>query len=206
MFTPIKRDRRKNLMEDANILNTPIIHSEIERKSKEIGFTMPSDVYIGTFLKTLVSSKPAGRFLELGTGIGLSLSWIIDGMDSNSTLITVDNDQELIDIAKQYFGKDTRIEIVCEDGTSWIKNYAGEIFDLIFADAWPGKYSEIEEILDLISVGGFYIIDDMTAQPNWPEGHNKNVDRLVSYLESRTDFNLTKMNWSTGLIVAVKIK
>jgi hypothetical protein len=60
--------------------------------------------------------------------------------------------------------------------------------------------------LDLINVGGFYIIDDMTAQPNWPEGHDKNVDRLVSYLEGRTDFNLTKMNWSTGCIVAVKIK
>lgn len=193
-------------MNDSNIKDIPIIHSEIERKSKEIGFTMPSDVYIGTFLKTLVSSKPAGRFLELGTGIGLSLSWMVDGMDPSSTLITVDNDQELIDIAKHYFETDTRIEIVCEDGTSWIKNYGGEIFDLIFADAWPGKYSEIEEVLDLIRVGGFYIIDDMRAQLNWPEGHDKNVDRLVSYLESRTDFNLTKMNWSTGLIVAVKIK
>ncbi len=193
-------------MNDSNIKDIPIIHSEIERKSKEIGFTMPSDVYIGTFLKTLVSSKPAGRFLELGTGIGLSLSWMIDGMDSNSTLITVDNDQELIDIAKHYFERDARVEIVCEDGTKWIKKYERESFDLVFADAWPGKYSEIEEVLDLISVGGFYIIDDMTAQPNWPEGHDKNVDRLVSYLESRTDFNLTKMNWSTGLIVAVKIK
>jgi len=191
-------------MNQANIHDIPNIHKEIERKSKEIGFTMPSDIYIGTFLKTLISSKPAGRFLELGTGIGLSLSWMIDGMDARSSLITVDNDPELIDIAKQYFGTDSRVEIVCQDGTGWIKNYTGKSFDLIFADAWPGKYSEIDEVLDLINLGGFYIIDDMTAQPNWPEGHDRNVDRLVSYLESRTDFNLTKMNWSTGLIVAVR--
>lgn len=167
---------------------------------------MPSDVYLGTLLKTLVSSKPAGKFLELGTGIGLSLSWIIDGMDENSSLITVDNDSELITIAKRYFGKDSRIEIRCEDGSEWIKKYKGRAFDLVFADAWPGKYSEIDEILALIKVGGFYIIDDMTAQPNWPEGHQEYVDRLISHLEHRTDFNLTKMNWSTGVIIAVKTK
>lgn len=191
-------------MNESNIQDIPSIHSEIASKSKEIGFTMPSDVFVGTFLKTLVSSKPAGRFLELGTGIGLSLSWMVDGMDSMSTLITIDNDPELIAIAKQYFGNDERINIVCEDGTNWITNYLGKTFDLVFADAWPGKYSEIDEVLNLVSIGGFYIIDDMTAQPNWPEGHDENVDRLVAYLESRTDFNLTKMNWSTGLIVAVR--
>lgn len=69
-------------MNDTNIQDIPGIHPEIERRSKEIGFTMPSDVFIGTFLKTLISSKPGGRFLELGTGIGLSLCWMIDGMGS----------------------------------------------------------------------------------------------------------------------------
>lgn len=193
-------------MNDSNIQDIPVIRSEIERKSAEIGFTMPSDLYIGALLKTLMLSKPNGRFLELGTGIGLSLSWMVDGLVGDSKLITVDNDPELIAIAKGYFGEDKRIEIVWEDGTKWIKSYAGDKFDLIFADAWPGKYSETDEILCLIKVGGFYVIDDMSAQPNWPEGHDKNVDRLVDYLEKREDFSLTKMNWSTGVIVAVKTK
>ncbi len=191
-------------MKDSDIQDIPTIHPEIVRKSAEIGFTMPSDVYIGTLLKTLISSKLGGKFLELGTGIGLSLSWMIDGMDADSKLTTVDNDPELIGIAKQYFEHDDRVEVICEEGSKWISNYMGDKFDLVFADAWPGKYSEIEQILDLIKVGGFYLIDDMTAQPNWPEGHDRNVERLVSYLESREDFNLTKMDWSTGLIIAVK--
>lgn len=191
-------------MNDLNIQDIPTIHTEIARKSEEIGFTMPSDIYIGTLLKTLISSKPGAHILELGTGIGLSLSWMIDGMDENASLITVDNDRELIIIAEQYFGKDERVAIICDDGSEWIKNYEGDKFDLIFADAWPGKYSEIDEVLELLKTGGFYVIDDMTAQPNWPEGHDKNVERLVSYLENRQDINLTKMNWSTGLILAVK--
>lgn len=191
-------------MQDSNIKDIPEIHSDIQRKSEEIGFTMPSDLYIGTLLKTLISSKPKGRFLELGTGIGLSLSWMLDGMDEDSKLVTIDNDAELIKIANTYFGKDKRVELICEDGAEWIKNYKGADFDLIFADAWPGKYSQIDEVLGLVKPGGFYIIDDMTAQPNWPEGHEDNVDRLVAYLENRKDFSLTKMNWSTGVIVAVK--
>ncbi len=191
-------------MNDSNIKDVPKIHSSIGRKSKEIGFTMPSDLYIGTLLKTLVASKTNGRFLELGTGIGLSLSWMVDGMDADSHLITVDNDPELIKIAMEYFGEDSRLQILCQDGTEWISNYQGDKFDLIFADAWPGKYSDIDKILDLVKVGGFYVIDDMTAQPNWPEGHQDHVDGLVTYLENREDYCLTKMNWSTGLILAVK--
>ncbi|MGI9550787.1 MAG: O-methyltransferase [Aurantibacter sp.] len=193
-------------MIDSNIRDIPKIHSEIERRSEEIGFTMPSDIYVGTLLKTLVSSKPGGRFLEVGTGIGLSLSWMIGGMDGDSSLITVDNDPDLIGIANEYFGTDDRVELVCRDGGEWIKNYHGEKFDLIFADAWPGKYSEIKEMLKLVNVGGFYVIDDMMAQANWPEGHQKNVEDLVEHLEGRIDFNLTKLNWSTGLIIAVRIQ
>ena len=191
-------------MNDTNIQDIPKMHTEITRKSEEIGFTMPSDLYVGSFLKTLIASKPKGRFLEIGTGIGISLSWMIEGMDADSKLISVDNDPALISIATSYFGNDDRVEVICKDGTDWIKEYSGTKFDLIFADAWPGKYSEIDEVLDLVKVGGFYIIDDMTKQPNWPEGHEDNVIELTAYLEKREDLQLTKMNWSTGLIMAVK--
>lgn len=191
-------------MNDLIIPDKPFIHDKIEAKSKEIGFTMPSDLYIGSLLKTLITSKPGSNILELGTGIGLSLSWMIDGLDKNSRITSVDNDPKLIDIAQQYFGGDKRIKLVCQDGTEWIKSYTGEKFDLIFADAWPGKYSETDEILALLNKGGLYVIDDMSAQPNWPAGHQENVDWLVAYLENRKDLHLTKMNWSTGLIIAAK--
>ncbi|WP_200975272.1 O-methyltransferase [Echinicola sp. 20G] len=189
-------------MKDSLILDLPKLYEKIESKSQEIGFTMPSDRYIGALLKTLMLSKPGGNFLELGTGIGLSLSWMIDGMDKNGKLTTVDNDFALCEIVQGFFGADNRVNIVCMDGADWIKNHQGKPFDLIFADAWPGKYSQLEETLAMVKVGGFYVIDDMTAQPNWPAGHQENVDKLVSYLESREDFSICKMNWSTGVIVA----
>lgn len=191
-------------MNDDILMNLPPHLLALEAKCSAIGFTMPSDRYIGSLLRTLISSKPKANILELGTGIGLSLCWMVDGMDANSSLVSIDNDEQLTTIAEQYFGEDKRVEIVCMDGGEWVKNYQGEGFDLIFADAWPGKYFDLEETLDLIKVGGFYVIDDMTKEPNWPEGHEEKANRLLEYLDKREDFNLTKMNWSTGVLIASK--
>ncbi|MEM1358111.1 MAG: class I SAM-dependent methyltransferase [Bacteroidota bacterium] len=193
-------------MEDRNIRDIPRLYPDILKKSVEIGFTMPSDRYIGTLLKTLISSKPGGNFLELGTGIGLSLAWMIDGLrGEEASLISVDNDPQLTDIARSFFNQEDRLQLICQDGTEWINIYSGPDFDLVFADAWPGKYSETEDILSKIKVGGYYVIDDMNLQPNWPEGHSDKVAWLVNYLAAREDFVITKMNWSTGVILATKV-
>lgn len=182
----------------------PSSYNELLLKCEEIGFTMPSDLYIGSLLKTLIASKPNSNLLELGTGIGLTLSWMVEGMTEESKIISVDNDPKLITIAKHFFGKDNRVSLVCEDGSKWIKNYQGEPFDLIFADAWPGKYSDLNETLDFLKTGGFYIIDDMLAQPNWPKGHQDLVEELITFLDKRDDLQLTKLNWSTGIVIVTK--
>jgi len=191
-------------MDDSKINDFPKAYSALEIICKEVGFTMPSDPYIGTLLKTLINSKPNANLLELGTGIGLSLSWMIDGMDAQSKLISLDNDPELIKIAQDYFKKNENVTIIQTDGSEWIKTYKGEKFDLIFADTWPGKFYELEETLALVKPGGFYVIDDMNTQPDWPEGHQQKVNLLIKYLEQRDDFSITKMNWSTGIIIATK--
>ncbi|MFT0715509.1 O-methyltransferase [Flagellimonas lutimaris] len=191
-------------MDQSVILEKPKQYNNLLAKSEEMGFTMPSDIYIGTLLKTLTASKPAGSFLELGTGIGLSLSWMIQGMDGNSKITSIDNDSELIEVAKMFFGEEERLELVCADGGDWLNEYRGDSFDLIFADAWPGKYSHLDTTLAMLGKGGYYVIDDMQKQSNWPEGHEEKANALVKVLEKRDDLTITKMNWSTGLIVAVK--
>ena len=178
---------------------------ELRSRSEEINFSMPSDLQTGSLLRTLVTSKPGGSFLELGTGTGLSLSWIVEGMDVRSTVISIDNNEVYLSIAKNFFSDDQRVSIICRDGSEWIKNNQDKKFDLIFADAWPGKYESLDETLFLLKKGGFFILDDMLHQPNWPEGHQSNVDKLVDYLSLRADLQLTKMDWSTGLIIITKV-
>lgn len=165
---------------------------------------MPSDELAGSLLRTLVTSKPGGRFLELGTGMGLSLSWIVDGMDAHAQVVSVDNDQQLIDLVCPEFDREDNVSITCTDGAEWISNYAGSGFDLIFADAWPGKYELLDETLALLNPGGLYIIDDMLEQPNWPEGHAEKADKLADHLLSRKNFTVTQLNWSTGIFICTK--
>lgn len=190
-------------MQDDTFNDVPVQYEGILKATKELNFDMSSDLYTGSLLKTLVASKAGGRMLELGTGSGLATSWIAEGMDKYSKLVTVDNNELLISVARENL-KDERIEFVCADGYDWINGYKGPLFDLIFADAIPGKYDLFEETLALLKTGGFYIIDDMMPQPNWPEGHAEKAEAFIKDLEKREDIRLTKLNWSTGIIIAVK--
>ncbi len=182
----------------------PKAYHLIDAATKSSGFTMASDVLTCSFLKTLAQSKPGGKFLELGTGTGLSTSWILEGMDEAATLVSVDNDQVLQKIARSFLGNDKRLHLVCSDGGEWIEQNKKHQFDYIFADTWHGKYLMLDEALAMLTKGGLYIIDDMLPQPNWPEGHDLKATKLISDLENRKDLSLTKMVWATGIIVACK--
>ena len=192
-------------MVDSIFFDIPVQYESIAEATKAIEFNMASDMQTGSLLRTLVASKPAGRILELGTGTGLATSWIIAGMDYRTRLITIENNELLLDIARKAL-QDTRVEFVLSDGYAWIQNYSGEKFDLIFADAMPGKYDLFEETIRLVKERGFYVIDDMLPQPNWPIGHADKVEGFIEELEQRKDIILTKLNWSTGIIIVTKIK
>ncbi|MCQ6277374.1 class I SAM-dependent methyltransferase [Bacillus sp. V3B] len=183
----------------------PYVVESIEEDAKEIGFTMSCDYETAALLRTLASSKKSSKFLELGTGAGLSTSWILDGMDKDSTLITVELDETLHKIAKKHLDNDNRIEFVTGDGEAFIKSIHDQKFDFIFADTWPGKFFVLDDTLELLNIGGLYIIDDLLPQSNWPEGHDEKVKDLIVYLDSRNDLSIAKINWSTGLIIATKI-
>jgi len=190
-------------MNDSIVLNIPVEYRKIKEASDEVQFNMASDLYTGSLLKTLAASKPSARLLELGTGTGLATAWIVAGMDANSSLVTVENNELLIEVARKNIN-DSRVEFVLTDGYEWLKNYDGEKFDFIFADAMPGKYDLFEETINLLNSGGLYIIDDMLPQPNWPEGHDKKAEAFIQQLEERNDLLVTKLNWSTGIMIVVK--
>lgn len=169
-----------------------------------LGFDMSSEPLTDSLLKTLSASKPDGSFLELGSGAGLSTSWILSGMDEASSLVTVDYDQDLLDILRRNLGHDQRLEVVCQDGDDFIASLEGRQFDFIFADTWSGKYRLLDETLAMVKKGGFYIIDDMLPQDNWPEGHEEKAKDLITYLDGLADFQVTQLFWASGLMILVK--
>src|SRR5690606_7004264 len=136
-------------MNDKEII-LPAVYENLQTESEKINFSMPSDLQTGSLLRTLIASKPKGEFLELGTGTGLSLSWIVEAMDNESNVVSIDNCDEYLSIANKYFENDTRVNIICQDAGEWIRTNQDKKFDLIFADAWPGKYETLDETLNLL--------------------------------------------------------
>jgi predicted O-methyltransferase YrrM len=191
-------------MNEGNYLNEPASLTAIWECTRELGFTMASEPLACSLLRTLAAAKPAGRFLELGSGTGLSTAWLLDGMDVQSHLLTMDHDERLLAVLRGQLGHDARLQIVCSDGDDFVHSLRGQQFDLIFADTWAGKYQLLNETLDLLKPAGIYVIDDMLPQPNWPMGHALKVNQLIHTLEQREDLKTTKISWASGIILATK--
>ena len=193
-----------DLGDEAYMTHLPPTYTAILDRSRALGFTMPSDLNTGRWLRSLAASKPGGRLLELGTGTGLGTAWLLDGMDAQAKLLSMDNDPEVLAVARELLADDARLTLDCQDGAEFINSLFGQTFDLIFADTWPGKFDHLDEALALLAPGGLYLIDDLLPQPNWPEGHAPKVPCLIDALHGRTDLAVTQMDWSTGLLMAAK--
>jgi predicted O-methyltransferase YrrM len=193
------------MLNDENIA-IPEFYALINEASQKLKFNMPSDLKTGSLLRTLSASKPTGHFLDIGTGTGLSLAWIAEGANETSRIISIDINAEFQQVAIDTFAEDQRISIVCADGNEWLTFYDGEQFDLIFADAMPGKFDMLDQTLALVKVGGFYLIDDLLPQPNWPEGHPLKVEKLIETLKQKNNFVQTTLDWSTGLMLFTRVR
>jgi predicted O-methyltransferase YrrM len=191
-------------MNDAEIRREPAAIRSIVADTQAMSFNMLSEPKVGALLATLAASKPSGRFLELGTGTGHGTAWLLAGMDAASTLDTVDTDESVVAVAQRHLGGDGRVRFHIIDGATFLHDARSERFDLIYADAWPGKFSHLEEALALLRPGGIYVIDDLLPQPNWPEGHAPKVPALVDDIERREQFAAVRLAWASGLMLVVR--
>ncbi len=191
-------------MDDLSYFRPPQAIEAIQARTAELQFDMASEPRTGALLQMLAASKPCGRLLELGTGTGLATAWLLSGMDAGSSLISVDTDEEVQAVAREALCQDTRLKLVTHDGAAFLWRQPKKSFDLVFADAVPGKYEALDEALAIVKTGGFYVIDDMMPQPNWPEGHGEKAQALIERLAADDRFVMLPMPWSTGIIVLVR--
>jgi len=92
----------------------------------------------------LAAGKPSGRLLELGTGTGIGTAWLLDGMEGNAVLASIDQDFQAQEVARRHLGMDPRLTLILADAGAWPREGAAGPYDLIFADTWSGKFREFE--------------------------------------------------------------
>jgi predicted O-methyltransferase YrrM len=174
-----------------------------DRASKS-GFEFSSEAEVGQLMACLANAVPiGGRILEIGTGCGVGLSWIVHGVGSRTDVevVSVELDPVLADTTRGA-GWPSWVSIVEGEGADLVGRIGS--FDLIFPDAPGGKTFKLRRTISALRPGGFLLVDDMdlTAHedPDLRDGLALVRERIVTH----PDLVSAEFPVASGAIVATK--
>ena len=145
----------------------------------------------GQFLEIITKISNANSCLEIGRFTGMSTLFIARGLSEKGKIITIDNSDEFLSLAKKYWDLDNisaKIESIIGDGVEVMQSMIDRqhSFDLIFIDADKNNYPNYYELsLNLIPSNGIIIIDNML----W-HGDVANENKNDSQTNTIRDLNL----------------
>ncbi len=134
---------------------------------------------VGAVLATLAAGRVGGRIAEIGTAYGVGSAWLLSGMDSSATLVTVEVEDQRAIAARDLLSTDGRVTLIADRWQDCLPALAP--FDLVFVD---GGYVEhlaenpgiTDMVVDLICPGGHLVLDDLTAEAEWPDEWRGKMD------------------------------
>jgi len=125
------------------------------------GFELACEVEVGRLLASLSAAVPeGGRILEIGTGVGVGLAWLVHGLGERQDVevVTVELDREVERVVRS------------APWPPWVRFESGDgaeavgrlgKFYLIFPDAPGGKIFKLRQTIAALRRGGVLIVDDM---------------------------------------------
>ena len=124
------------------------------------------------FLQLIIKINNVKNCLEIGTFTGFSALTMAMALPSYGKLITLDHDEKVVKVAKNFFKKgnlESKIETIVAPALDSLKKIIQEkkIFDLIFIDADKGNYiNYYESCLNLINNRSLIIFDNVLWHGN----------------------------------------
>ncbi len=118
----------------------------------------------GQLLSMISHMIQPGKILEIGTYTGYSSICLASGLKENGVLHTIDINEELEDMVRDYFNKaNLKNKIQYHIGNALqIIPTINETFDLVFIDADKENYSAyFDLVIDKVSKGGFILADNV---------------------------------------------
>ena len=175
----------------------PAIVLTLLRAAAARGFGQSCAAGTGAALRALAASKPGGRILNLGTGVGVSCAWPLDGMSATRRSggrrrPATQRDRRAASRrsgAPRGRGRRRFLERA---------SAAGERYDLIFADAMPGKYERPDLALGLVAPGGWYVSTICVRRDDFPEAATW-APALVDRILGDSRFVVVTLDWASGL-------
>jgi|SRR5437016_4853615 len=182
----------------------PAIVAAAHGRAADARFELSCETEVGGLLACLAAVvPPRGRVLELGTGVGVGLAWLVHGLGDRRdvTVVSVDVDPEVQARARDGAWPDyVRFEL--GDGATLLPHLGS--FHLVFADAPGGKLSGLRHTIDALCPGGVLVVDDMDLARHADDGLREALAAAREQLVTHPDVVSAELGFSSGVILAVK--
>jgi demethylmenaquinone methyltransferase/2-methoxy-6-polyprenyl-1,4-benzoquinol methylase len=169
------------------------------------GFALSSEPGVGELLSALAAAVPErGRILELGTGAGVGLAWLVEGLGARGDVevVSVDVDDHLQSLVRQWPWP-SWVRFETGDGAELVTTLGS--FDLVFADAPGGKTHGLDRTVAALNPGGVLVVDDMAIWPDGDAEQRERIEKVTAELHTFDDLVLADLtDHSSGVILATK--
>ena len=164
----------------------------------------------GQFLEMITKISNAKNCLEIGRFTGMSTLFLARGIPESGKIVTVDNSDEFLSLAKKYWELDnmsSKIESIIGDGVDVMQSMIDrqQSYDLIFIDADKNNYPNYYELsLNLLVSNGIIIIDNMlwhgdVADETKQDSQTKTIRDLNLKIQNDTRVEFSLLPLSDGL-------
>ncbi len=173
-----------------------------ERRAAEHGFEHSCERGVGDVIAVLAAATPPnGRILELGTGLGVGLAWILSGLGARTDVevVSIEWDAErVLSIAE--IDLPAHASIVAGDIEALLPTLGQ--FDLIFADAEAGKWTGLDLTIAALAPRALLLVDDMEIS-RYDSSHDRSLVEVVrEALMTDPRLVAVELNVGSGMILA----
>ena len=146
--------------------NSPVLE-EIEKEARKDGVPIIRKE-MESFLRVMLSIKKPMRILELGTAVGYSAILMSEYIDEKGQIITIENYDKRIPIAKENIkkaGRENVIKLLEGDAMEIMPTLESNRCDFVFMDAAKAQYIHfLPEVLRLMKKDGVLITDNVLQE------------------------------------------
>jgi predicted O-methyltransferase YrrM len=138
--------------------------SDARPRGRELG-AMPIGSGGGAVLRFLAAVVNAKAVVEIGTGAGVSGTWLLRGMTDDGVLTTIDVEAEHQRVAKQTFAAagfaGHKVRLISGRALEVLPRLSDGAYDLVFIDAAKAEYADyLTEAKRLLRPGGVVAMDN----------------------------------------------
>lgn len=183
------------------------------RRAEEVG-CRPIGQGGGAALRMLAAAAQARSVIEIGTGTGVSGTWLLRGMRPDGVLTSIDVESEHQRLARLTFTEagfePSRVRLICGAALEVLPRFTEEAYDLLFIDALKAEYPEyLVEGLRLLRPGGIVAVDnalwhDKVADPDVDDPDTQSVRALLETVAVDAGLVSALLPVGDGLLAAVK--